>query len=83
MNVAIPDHKDNLELHQFKKRFSRITFTLLDINYELFFKAIKRQVRRLWNIWYEEGIKFKEYYNRRRVYLGRQPTYQDIQALKK
>lgn len=71
------------DLEELKTRHSRITFSYDNIEYELFYKAKKKELFKVFNHWYEEGLKFKEYYNLRRVYLGKQPTYSDIQVLKK
>jgi len=77
------ENSESEDLEELKKRHSRITFSYDNIKYELFYKAKKKELIKVFNHWYEEGAKFKEYYNRRRVYLGKQPTYSDIQVLKK
>lgn len=79
----ILENAEPKDFEELKKRLSRITFSYDKINYELFYKARKKVLIKVFNHWYEEGVKFKEYYNLRRVYLGRQPTYSDIQVLKK
>lgn len=83
----------SLEIHYQKLKYeggnwandfflSTISFTHQGVAEKLFFHCSKNAYLKICQALYHEGIIFKEYRNRRRVYLGRKPNYEEIQQLK-
>ncbi|MEZ4994827.1 MAG: hypothetical protein R2824_30700 [Saprospiraceae bacterium] len=61
---------------------STISFIYDQQEVKLFFLTSKKSYLKLCSALYQDGIVFKEYFSRRRVFLGRTPKYKEIQQLK-
>jgi len=74
---------DGLNEDQLENNTSRITF-ILDENQRVYFFECKKKVFiKVCKKLYENKVVFKEYHNTKRMFLGRQPKYSEIQKIKK
>jgi len=62
---------------------SRIEFKLDSSPFQFHYYSSKKNIRTLCETLYNKRLRFKEYYNGKRVFLGRQPKYAEVQILKK
>lgn len=61
---------------------SSISFSYSGSQEKVFFQSPKNAYLRFCRRLYQEGVVFKEYCNRRRVFMGKKPNYEKIQELK-
>ncbi len=81
-NLMIEGEED-MDERAMKNNISRIVFTLENTQYEYFYEGKKKEILKLCEFYYSRGIRFKEYHDGRRVFMGKQPKYNEIQKLKK
>lgn len=72
-----PDFANSLEISP------SITFTANGVEIEYALERSRKKFYETCKLLYDKGIKFKEYANGRRMFLGKQPSYKEVQMLKK
>lgn len=81
-NNLITEVEDDVDEDQLKNHISRIKFKLKDEVHEYFYDCKKKEILKFCKLLYDKRIIFKEYDNGKRVFMGRQPKYNEIQELK-
>lgn len=64
------------------RKYSKMTFSYQGVTHEYYYKCSRMKIMKLFRGWYDARIRFKEFHNEKRMFLGKKPEYKEIQEIK-